>query len=123
MAFNYFEVIATIAILAALITEAIAVIALCRFNQRVRASKRIDPQDQRQTAKKVVIRAFVSGICTATGGLSLSLWSPAGLERLTAREILFSFLFFAGGNALIGFLIFRFTIVRWKFLLGEQNDD
>ncbi len=114
---HYLEILALGFSLSGLTILSLTMILGYRFNRRVRATRRIDPREKRLLAWQTILGMFVFGICAALTGLSLSLWSPAGLARLTPYEVLFSLLFCGGSSALGGVALYLYTIWRWKFLL------
>lgn len=119
---RYLEVLALVFGLGGLTILSITMIKGYRFNRQVRVSRRIDPREQKRFARQTILGFFVTGICMAATGLSLSLWSPVGLKRLTIYEVLFSFLLFGGSSVLLGALLYYYIIARWKALLRMWED-
>lgn len=122
------EIIATFFSLASLGIFSASMVAAYRFSHKVRTTKRIDPHEGERLKRWLLIGPFLSGICIAITGLALSLGSPHGLERITLFEVLFSFLLCGGSSAILGGVLYLYTIWRWKFLLEyfykqeRQND-
>lgn len=110
----YLEILAVVFGLGGLAVLSVTMITSYRFTKATYANKSIDPK----VARWIILGMFAFGVCVALAGLSLSLWSPAGLERLTFREVLFSFLLCGGGGALLG--VFLVIMTWWKMVLRRK---
>jgi len=111
---RYLEALALVFSLGGLAILSATMITSYRFSRKVHVGRSIDPR----MARRIILGTFAFGICMALAGLSLSLWSPVGLERLNLREVLFSFLLCGGGGALLG--AFLVTINWWKIVLRRK---
>lgn len=111
---RFLEVFAIVFALSGLVVLSITMITSYRFTKTTHATKRIDPK----VAWRIILGMFAFGVCMALAGLSLSLWSPAGLKHLTFREGLFSFLLCGGGSGLLG--VFLVITNWWKTVLRRK---
>jgi hypothetical protein len=117
---KFLEITSLVFFLAWLVIFGIAMEFWQSFVDRSRKNKRIDPQDCRLTAQRGFKWMLVGGICATIGGLSLSLWSPAGLERLAVYDILLVYLACEIGPAFLFVAMFLISSNTFRLLLEQK---
>jgi uncharacterized membrane protein len=114
------EIVATFFLLAAIAILPVVMVIGYRFNRRAYVNKRVDSKDQKQTAWRIFWAMLGFGVCMAIAGLSISLWSPVGLEQLTLQNALLTFLLCGGGSSLGATLAFLWLSTTAKTLYNKD---
>ena len=122
MSLQMLEIVVGVSFLAAMVILSTVLVMWLRFLKKVRASRQVNALEQGRTARRIFLGMFSIGVCAATAGLSLSLWSPDGLERITLGSVLISVLLLGGGFATVSTVVFLSSCATARVLYGQVQE-